>query len=194
MSARVAVAVVSWNTRELLARCMQSLEPEVRAGVAEVYVVDNASTDGSAALVREEFSWATLIEPGENLGYGRAVNLVAERSSTPWIVAANADVELEPDALGILLDRGQDAGVGAIAPRLVLPDGSTQHSVYGFPTLPYLAAFNAGLYRVVPRLGDRLLLEGRWNPDRPREVPWAIGAFLVLRREAFDAAGGFDPA
>lgn len=193
MSARVAIAVVSWNTRELLARCMRSLEPEVDAGVADVFVVDNASTDGSAALVRDEFSWATLIEPGENLGYGRAVNIVAERTSTPWFAAANADVELEPGALARLLTAGSGEKVGAVAPRLILPDGSTQHSAYGFPTLPYLLAFNAGVYRLVPGLGDRMLLEGHWDPSRARDVPWAVGAFLLLRREAFMAVGGFDP-
>jgi GT2 family glycosyltransferase len=194
MNARVAVAVVSWNTRDLLARCLRSLEPDVRAGVAEVYVVDNASTDGSAALVRDEFAWATLIEPGENLGYGRGVNIVAERTSTPWLAAANADVEIDPGALARLLAAGGEHKVGAVAPRLILPDGSTQHSAYGFPTLPYLLAFNSGLYRLVPGLGDRMLIEGRWDPSRARDVPWAVGAFLLLRRTAFEGVGGFDPA
>jgi N-acetylglucosaminyl-diphospho-decaprenol L-rhamnosyltransferase len=193
MSARVSVAVVSWNTRDLLARCLRSLEPDARSGLAEVHVVDNGSTDGSATLVRDEFPWAGLIEPGENLGYGRAVNAVAERTSTPWLAASNADVALEAGSLERLLAAGAGARIGAVAPRLILPDGSTQHSAYGFPTLPYLLAFNAGLYRVVPGLGDRLLIEGHWDPSRARDVPWAVGAFLLLRREAFDAAGGFDP-
>ena len=193
MSAHVAVAVVSWNTREALARCLSSLAPEAESGRASVHVVDNGSSDGSPALVRERFPWAELSEPGENLGYGRAVNLVAERTSTPWLAASNADVELEPGALEALL-AAADGRTGAVAPRLILPDGSTQHSVYGFPTLELLVAFNAGLHRVGPRLGDRLLLEGRWDPSRRRVVPWAVGAFLLLRREAFDAVGGFDPA
>ena len=193
MSARVAVAVVSWNTRDLLERCLRSLEPDVEAGLAEVHVVDNGSTDGSTALVREGFPWASLTEPDENLGYGRAVNSVAERTSTPWLAASNADVELAAGALARLLEVGGDATVGAVAPQLILPDGSTQHSVYDFPTLPYLLAFNAGLYRVIPGLGDRMLLEGHWDSSRPRDVPWAVAAFLVLRRTAFDAAGGFDP-
>jgi N-acetylglucosaminyl-diphospho-decaprenol L-rhamnosyltransferase len=194
MSAQVAIAVVSWNTRELLDACLRALEPDVRAGLAEVHVVDNGSSDGSAALVREAFGWAKLDEPGENLGYGRAVNRVAGRTETPWIVAANADAAPEPRALARLLEAGRATGAGAVAPRLILPDGSTQHSVYGFPTLPYLLAFNAGLYRLVPGLADRMLIERRWDPERARRVPWAIGAFLALRREAFDAAGGFDPA
>jgi N-acetylglucosaminyl-diphospho-decaprenol L-rhamnosyltransferase len=194
LSADVAVAVVSWNTRDLLERCLRSLQPDVESGLASVWVVDNGSRDGSPDLVRERFGWATLEEPGENLGYGRAVNLVAERSDTPWLAAANADVELEPGALERLLATARESGAGAVAPRLILPDGSTQHSVYGFANFPSLLAFNTGVYRLVPGLGDRMLVEGHWDPARPRAVPWALGAFLVLRREAFDAAGGFDPA
>jgi GT2 family glycosyltransferase len=194
VSAEVAVAVVSWNTRDLLERCLRSLEPDVRSGLAQVSVVDNGSTDGSPELVRERFGWATLEEPGENLGYGRAVNLVAERTDTPWLAASNADVELEPGALARLLAAAREPGVGAAAPRLILPDGSTQHSVYGFANFPSLLAFNTGVYRLIPGLGDRLLVEGRWDATRTRTVPWALGALLLLRREAFETAGGFDPA
>jgi GT2 family glycosyltransferase len=188
VSAPVAVAVVSWNTRELLERCLAALEADVRAGLAEVWVVDNGSTDGSPGVVP---GWATLVEPGENLGFGRAVNLVAGRTSSQWLVAANADTAPEPGALRELIAAGErDLGAGALAPRLILPDGSTQHSVFAFPTLPFLALYNAGFGAP---LGDRLCLEGRWDPGRARRVPWAVGAFLMLRRAAFDAAGGFDP-
>ena len=99
----MVVAVVSWNTRELLDRCLLALRPEADAGRAEVWVVDNGSQDGSPALVRERHAWARLVEPGENLGYGRAVNLLAERTSSPWIAASNADVALRPGALARLL-------------------------------------------------------------------------------------------
>ena len=194
MSAEVTVAVVSWNSRDVLERCLASLEPEVDSGRAEVWVVDNGSSDGSPDLVRERFGWATLVEPGENLGYGVAVNLVAERTDTPWVAPSNADVELEPGALERLLATAGETGAGAVAPRLILPDGSTQHSVYGFANYPALFAFNTGLYRIVPGLGDRLLMEGHWDPSRRRQVPWALGAFLLVRRDAFDAAGRFDPS
>ena len=194
MSAEVCVAVVSWNTRDVLERCLHALEPDVRSGLAEVRVVDNGSSDGSPELVRDHFGWAVLEEPGKNLGYGPAVNLVAGQTDTPWLVASNADVEPEPGALARLLATGRESGAGAVAPRLILPDGSTQHSVYGFANFPGLIAFNSGAYRLVPGLGDRLLIEGHWDPSRPRVVPWALGAFLAVRRQAFDMAGGFDPA
>ncbi len=193
MSAQVAVAVVSWNTRELLAECLRSLAPDVRAGRAEVWVVDNGSRDGSRELVREQFGWVTLVEPGENIGFGRAVNLVAERSSTAWIAAANADIALLPGALEALLAvGGSDPRAAIVAPRLVLPDGSTQHSVFSFPTVALSIVFGSGAWRLNADLGDRLCIEGAWDPDRERSVPWAIGAFVLIRRGAFDAVGGFD--
>jgi GT2 family glycosyltransferase len=193
VSAPVAVAVVSWNTRDLLEECLRSLEPDVRAGRAEVWVVDNGSSDGSPDMVRERFDWARLEQPGENLGFGRAVNLVAERTESPWLLAANADVALEPGALAALLQAGEaHPAAGAVAPQLVLPDGSVQHGVHPFPTLAFTVGFNLGLHRLSPAAADRLCLEGFWDHTRARRVPWAVGALLLLRRDAFEAVGGFD--
>jgi N-acetylglucosaminyl-diphospho-decaprenol L-rhamnosyltransferase len=164
----------------------------VNGGRAEVIVVDNGSTDGSADAARASAPWATVIEPGRNLGFGAAVNLVAKQAGGDWIAAANADVALEPGALSALLASGADARVGTVAPRLILPSGDTQYSVGPFPTVPLALLFNLGLHHLSSRLADRLCLEGHWNPERPREVPWAIGAFLLLRRRAFESVGGFD--
>jgi GT2 family glycosyltransferase len=193
VSATVAVAVVSWNTRDLLAECLRSLAPDAHAGRADVWVVDNGSSDGSQDMVRHEFGWTTLVEPEQNIGFGRAVNLVAERSSSPWVVAANADVTLLPGALGRLLAAGEsDQRAGILAPRLILPDGSTQHSVFSFPTVALALVFGTGAWRLKAGLADRLCIEGAWNADRERSVPWAVGAFVLIRRAVFDAVGGFD--
>jgi N-acetylglucosaminyl-diphospho-decaprenol L-rhamnosyltransferase len=191
--APVAVAVISWNTRDLLARCLDSFAPEVEASHVELWVVDNASSDGSAELVRERFGWANLIASPENLGFGRAVNLVAERTASDWIAPANADISVRPGAIEALLEAGaRDPGAGAIAPRLVIPDGSTQHSVFAFPTIPYSLLLALGAYRLSATLGDRLAIPGHWNTERARRVPWAVAAFLLVRRAAWDAVGGFD--
>jgi N-acetylglucosaminyl-diphospho-decaprenol L-rhamnosyltransferase len=189
----VAIAVVSWNTRDLLDSCLRSLAAEVQSGRAEVWVVDNGSTDGSADLVRDRHPWVQLLE-GANIGFGGAVNRVAALTATPWIAAANADVALTDGALAAMLRAGaRQPGAGAIAPQLVLADGAVQHSVHPFPTLALTLAFNLGLAQAIPALGDRLTIEGRWDPTRPRNVDWALGAFILLRREAWDAIGGFDP-
>jgi len=191
--AQVTAAVVSWNTCELLDRCLGSLRPEAEAGRLDVWVMDNASTDGSAELVRERHPWARLVASEENLGFGAGVNRVAERTRGDWLLVANADIALRPGALDTLLEAGRrDPGAGAIAPRLVLPDGSTQHSVFAFPTLAFAFVLNSGAFHLSRGLGDRMALLDRWDDTRARRVPWAVGACLLVRREAWDEAGGFD--
>ena len=189
----VAIAIVSWNTRDLLARCLESLAPEAERGRAEVWVVDNASQDGSPEMVAERFGWVRLVASDENLGFGRAVNVVANRTSSAWVAAANADIALRPGALDTLLEAGErDPGAGAVAPRLVLPDGSTQHSVFAFPTVTYSLILATAAFRFSATIGDRLAFPGHWDSERARRVPWAIAAFLLFRREAWDEIGGFD--
>ena len=188
----MTIAVVNTNSRELLAACLRSLAPEVDAGLAEAWVVDNASTDGSPEMVEREFPWAHLVASPDNLGFPQAANLAADRTAGEWFATANEDVELTPGALSTLLEaaaRHPEAAI--IAPRLVLPDGSTQHTVYSFPTFLVTAAHHLGLQRLSRRLGERLCLEGYWDPDRPRNVPWAFAAFVLIRRDAFDTVGGF---
>ncbi len=184
MTPPVAIAVVSWNTRALLDACLSSMRADARDARAEVWVVDNGSIDGSPEMVAERHRWAHLMRAEENLGFGRAVNRVAAQTDAPWIAAANADIALTPPALARLLDAGaRDPRAGAIAPRLLLPDGTTQPSVQEFPSLrdSVLSAL-----RLRPG-GAR-----RWDLDRPAGVPWATGAFLLLRRTAFEQAGRFD--
>jgi GT2 family glycosyltransferase len=192
-STKVAVAIVSWNTRDLLDRCLRSLEPEHDRGLAEVWVVDNASDDGSADMVRERFPWVHLIASDENLGFGRALNEVARRTSSEWIATANADIALRPGAIDTLLEAGaRDARAGAVAPRLILTDGSTQHSVFGFPTIPFSLILATGAFRLNGTVADRMAFPGYWDMERARRVPWAIAAFLLVRRTAWDEIGGFD--
>ena len=151
-------------------------------------MVDNASSDGSPELVSERFGWVKLIASDENLGFGRAINLVAERTSTPWIATANADIALRPGSIEALLETAErDPGAGALAPRLLLPGGETQHSVFAFPTIPFTTMLSIGAFNLSGRLADRYAVPGRWDSRRARRVPWAVAAFLPVRRSA--AAG-----
>ena len=187
------MAIVSWNTRDLLTRCLESLAPEAEAGRADVWVVDNASTDGSPELVRERFGWVNLIASDENLGFGSAVNLVARRTDSEWIAPANSDIAVHPGALQRLLATGaEDPGAGAIAPRLRLPDGRTQDSVGAFPTIAFTLLHAIGAFGFRSPITDRFLYPERWDTERRRRVPWAVAAFLIVRRTAWDAVAGFD--
>lgn len=191
--APIAVAVVSWNTRELLGRCLESLRGDAERGLAEVWVVDNASDDGSAQLVERELPWVRLIASQVNLGFGPAVNLVAARTRNTWLAAANADVAVRPDTLRELLEAGsRDPAAAVVAPMLVGPDGAVQHSLHRFPTARLSAVHGLGIHRIVPGLGDQFLIPERWNRGVGREADWAHGALLLLRRNDFERVGGFD--
>lgn len=158
-------------------------------------MVDNASTDGSADLVRARYPEVRLEAREDNLGFGRAINLVAERSlDWDWLAIANADTAVTEGALDALLMAGEaDPQAGALAPRLVRPDGSTQHSAHPFWSPGLTLHFHLRRQSRDRVWGDDNCLEDFWDMDRPRRIPWAVGAFLLVRRQAWHAAGGFDP-
>jgi GT2 family glycosyltransferase len=192
-SAPLTVAIVSWNTRDLLAPCLESFAPDADAGVADVWVIDNASDDGSAEMVRQHFPWVNLIEAEGNIGFGPAVNRIAERTDSEWIAPANSDIAVRPGALERLLEAGaQDPGAGAVAPRLVLPSGETQDSIGAFPTITFTFLHSIGALGFRSRLTDRYGYPGRWDQERSRRVEWAVAAFIAVRRRAWDEVGGFD--
>jgi GT2 family glycosyltransferase len=189
---RLAVAVVSYNTRDLLRDCLASVRD---AGVAEVVVVDNASTDGSAEMVRGEFPHAALVANRGNPGYGAAANQAVAHCAAPYVLLLNSDTTIAADAPAALaeyLDR--HARVGVLGPRLLNRDGTLQRSCYPFPgTARWLLDNNsvAAAGARVPRLRRALLRT--WAHDHARAVPFVKGAALALRRSAFEEVGGFDP-
>lgn len=189
----ITVAVVSWNTRELLGRSLETLKPDVDAGRAQVWVVDNESSDGSPEFVRTKHPWAVLVTPGRNLGFGPAVNLVAERTDGPWLAAANADVTLEPGALARLQQTAAThPRIGMVGPRLLLLDGSTQVSVQPFPGFGTALLLALHTDRFSARAARALHTPGAWAPPAAAPVPWITGAFTLISRPAFEQVGGFD--
>jgi N-acetylglucosaminyl-diphospho-decaprenol L-rhamnosyltransferase len=189
----IGVAVITYETRDLLRECLASVRAE---GPSEVVVVDNASTDGSAEMVRREFPEARLQVNAENCGYGPGCNQAMALCRSPYVLLLNSDTRLEPGTLRRLaryLDENPRAAVAG--PRLANPDGSLQASCFPFlGTLRMAVEKSTGrLLARVPAVRERWLLS-HGPHDRPRRVPWLLGAALVFRREAFDAVGGFDPA
>jgi GT2 family glycosyltransferase len=186
-----AVVVVSFNTRDLLRTCLQAVVAE---GAREIVVVDNGSSDGSRAMVREEFPGVRLLTPPENRGYADAANLGIAATTAPYVLLLNADTRVQPGALralGRYLDENPRAGL--VGPRLLNPDGTLQASCRHRP-----GPLQVLLMKTLPgRLLARLPGAGRaylpaWSHDRPRLVPWLVGAALAIRRSAFAEVVGFE--
>ena len=156
----LAAVVVSYNVAPLLARCLESLRRAGEELLAQgdslrVVVVDNASADGSVALVRERFPEVVLIESRANLGFGAGCNLGAGAApGSPFVLFLNPDAEVTPGAVPALLERLRRTPAAAIAgPRLVSPDGAPQEARRRFPTLGALAPGEHPPGVAPPRLG-----------------------------------------
>lgn len=186
---RIAVVVVNHDTREELRACLATLPPGV-----ETVVVDNASTDGSAEMVRAEFPAVRLLADGTNPGYGAAANRGVRACGAGYVLVLNSDTRLRPGALDALrehLDRSPRAALAG--PGLLNPDGSPQASCFPFPgTLGWLLENDpvAPLAARVPGLRAKLLRVA--PPREAAAVPWVLGAALAVRRSDFEAVGGFD--
>lgn len=191
----VSAIVVNWNTRELLASCLRSLEAHPAAGLtAEAVVVDNGSTDGSVAMTRAAFPGAVVIANEDNAGYTRANNQAIRVSQGRYLLLINTDAELTPHCLERMVARMEaDPRVGAVGPRLVFGDGSWQRWTAGrAPSLASAAAYFLFLDRT--RAGARAgVYLGRDLPE-PMACDWVSSACMLLRRSALDEVGLLDEA
>jgi GT2 family glycosyltransferase len=190
------VVVVSWNTRALLRRCLNSVGRFLSHLRHEVLVVDNASRDGSADMVAEEFPQVRLFRNSENLGFGRANNQAMAGAKGEFFLLLNSDAELLDDGMGRLLERVRARPeVGVAGLRILYPDGRVQASARRFPTLRRICVAGFWMNRVLPRtVTENLLLGHYWDHCAEREADWVIGACMLVRREVFHDTGGFDPS
>jgi GT2 family glycosyltransferase len=189
----VAVAIVSFNARDHLRACLDSVLAD---GPDEVVVVDNASTDGTAQMVRLEYPQVTLHDNSTNRGYGAAANQAIASCRSGYVLLLNSDTMLSPGTIQTLasyMDRHPEAAL--VGPVLRRPDGSLEPSYFPLPgTLAWLLENEplVWLLRCLPVGRNRLLCLS--PPTVPRVVPWVKGAAVLLRRTTFQAVGGFDEA
>lgn len=192
----VSIVIVNWNSRDYLEKCLKSLAARRMGIVAEVIVIDNASYDGSEALIRESHSGVTYIQGRENLGFARANNLAAESATGRNLLFLNPDTEVVGDAVERMvrfLDATPDAG--AVGCRLLNTDGSLQTScVQAFPTVLNQVLDSELLRRAFPR--SRLWgVQAFGDPTRaPARVEGLSGACILVRRTAFLEVGRFTEA
>jgi GT2 family glycosyltransferase len=192
----LTVVLVSYNTRALTLKCLETLFDQTRDTPVRVVVWDNASHDGSADAVAARFPGVELIRSAENVGFARANNAVAERAATRWLLLLNTDTEV--------LDRAVDRLVafaearpehGIYGGRTVFPDGSLNIASCWNRITPWSAFCHAvGLTALFKRtaLFDPEAI-GAWRRDSVREVDIVVGCFLLIRTELWRTLGGFDP-
>ena len=187
----VAAVVVNFNAGDHLIACVRSLRA---AGIANVVVVDNASSDGSPSALALVDPDVQLVMTGANLGYGGGVNRGVSRiESEEFVLVLNADVVVEPGAPAALEQALlREPKVGVVGPRINEVDGSIYASGRMFPHLADAVghAF-IGLFTTDNPYSRRYLLAD-WDHTTPRDVDWVSGSCFLIRRRAFDDVGGFD--
>ncbi len=197
----LSVIIVNWNGGELLRRSVESIVACPPSLDYEVVVIDNASTDGSIALLRESQlagladQRLRIIENSANLGFGQANNQAFALTDSPFLFLLNPDAEVTPGSIDQLIATVRsDSRVGAAGPRMLNSDGSLQISVWRTPpTVREILLSQMKLYHLLPRrLRGELLLGGHWDHNRERPVPMLSGAAILVRRAVIEQVGGFD--
>ena len=183
--------IISYRCEELLRDCLGSLRDHPASGGMTVRVIDNASDDGTAEMVRREFPEVGLIVAPRNIGFAAASNLAIRGSATPYVLCLNPDTRVTPGALDRLLDLMEEhPEVGVSGCRLELPSGRFDYAAKrAFPTpLSALGHFTGlGLRRQSGILAAYLAPEIDSGP-----VDAINGAFMLFRRSALDQVGLFD--
>jgi GT2 family glycosyltransferase len=190
---QVSVIIPSWNTRELLRACLESLKNSLPMS-SEVIVVDNGSRDGSARMVHEQFPWARLVRNPRNTGLAHALNQGVELARGVYVLFLNSDTVLLGDAvrkLSAFLDA--NPGYGAVTPRLLAPDGTTQAAHMRFPTLLTPLFTGTPLERWWPdNFEVRRLSARKFDYERDGTVHHAPATCLLMRRKALKSTRPLD--
>jgi hypothetical protein len=187
----LSICIVNWNTREDLRRCLESLPAGAGALDLEVFVVDNASGDGSPEMVEREFPQERLIRNASNTGFAHANNQAIRQSRGDYVLLLNSDTVVGPGALAALVAGMEaDPGSGIGGPKLLNADGSLQYSCRRFPT------FTAGIFRNNifgqrnRKVRDYLMTD--FDHASIARVDWVSGAALCIRRAALEQIGLLD--
>jgi N-acetylglucosaminyl-diphospho-decaprenol L-rhamnosyltransferase len=188
----ISVLIVNWNSRDFLRRCLLSLDSNITNEAFEVIVVDNASYDGCAEMLRSEFPAVRFIQSTENIGFARGNNLAAAHATGDYLLLLNSDTEVIGTAVQDLLacvETRADAGV--VGAKLLNTDLSIQTScVQAFPSIINQLLDTRSLYTIFPRWalwGNHVLVDG----STVAAVEGISGACMMLRRTVFERLGGF---
>jgi len=187
---KLGAVVVNYNSGEALGPCLHSLRQN---GIVDLVVVDNGSTDASASLVQGLEFPVRLVRPPRNLGYGGGADLGARYSNRELLFICNPDLVVEPGAIARLVEALSARPDAAIAgPKLLEPGGAVYPSGRSFPGLgDALGHGFVGLFWRNNPWTRRYRLLGD-DQHKARDADWVSGAGFLVRRDAFEAVGGFD--
>lgn len=191
----LSIVIVSYNTRDMVEACLRALPDACRGLQAEVLLVDNASSDGTAAMVEERFPAVRVIANSDNAGFARANNQALKLATGRNVLLLNPDTEALPGSLTVLsayLDRYPD--VGAVGPRLLNSNGSIQQNGRPFPTPWRELLGHSGLRFLSPRQFDRKHEYGRSDFDLEWETDQVSGACIMVPHRVMDKVGTLDEA
>ena len=194
MNVDLSIVIVNWNVRDLLQSCVTSiLQPTNRLANPQIIVVDNASSDGSVAMVQAEFPHVTVIANTENRGFTVANNQGISIAQGRYVLLLNADTEVPGDALSALIEyMDANPDVGLAGPQLLYPNGQVQSSRRRFPTKATLFLESTWHQSLAPRS----ILEHYYVLDKPddaiTDVDWVMGAAMLIRRQVIQQVGGMD--
>lgn len=187
----LSIIIVNWNTRDLLAQCLASIAANPPDGEYEIIVVDNASTDGSVAMVRSAFPGVIVLQNNENVGFGRANNQAIRAARGDYALLLNSDTVVRPNTFRPLFSvMAARPLAGAVGPTLLNPDGTFQASHASFPTLLRELLELFGLAKFV--WGAHYPSYGPESSRQTRAVDWVGGACLLVRRACWEQVGLLD--
>ena len=192
-SLTLSIVIVNWNTRELLAQCLRSIEASVPPSLweeLEIFVVDNNSSDGSVAMVKQNFDYVHLLKQERNVGFASANNLAIHQSKGRYVLLLNPDTWVYPGALDAMVDFMENCpNIGAVGPWLLEADGQLQPSCYKTPTLARELWRLMHLGRLLPVAEYQM---ERWSLTDARAVDGITGACLMVRWSVLEQIGLLD--
>lgn len=192
----LSIIVLNYNTRDLLKNCLNKLEKAEEDGYSyETIVVDNASTDGSPKMVRDNFPWAELIVSKKNLGFAGGNNLGLKKARGKYILFLNSDTEIRADAFKKMISFMEtNPKIGAATPKTMLVSGGMDPDCHrGFPTPWASFTYFLGLEKLFPK--SKIFGQYHkfyFNLDRAHEIDAGFGTFMIVRRKALKEVGDWD--
>jgi len=191
----LSVIIVNYNVKEFLANCLTSVKKASAGLSTEIFVVDNASTDGSIPFLKERFPNVTYIENEENLGFGKANNQAIKQATGKYTLLLNPDTLLQEDTFHVLIEHMEaNETCGASGCKILNPDGTfapeSRRSVPTVSTALYKAVGLTALFPESKIFGAYYL--GWMGEDEAGEIPVLSGSFMFFRTQCLKKLGGFD--